>query len=68
MPRCLKAVKKRFTVQWMETQNLTFRGTEAVKQVERRFLLEKSWKHGLQGATLVLQVTLLERQSTSHSA
>ena len=63
-----KEAKKLFPVQWMESLNPTSHGTGAVTQVEFQFLSEKSWKQGMPGATLVLQVTLLGRQSTSHNA
>ena len=45
----------------METQNLTW----AVKQVEGKFLVRKSWKQLKVGAPLVLQVTLLDNQSAN---
>ena len=63
-----KEAKKRFPVQWMESLNPTSHGTGAMTKVEHQFLLEKSWKQGILGATLVLQVTPLGRQSTSHNA
>ena len=55
---CLREAQTRFPAQWMETQNLTFRGTRAVKLVEGQFLVGKSWKQEKVDATLVLQVTL----------
>ena len=58
MLRCLREVQKRFPAQWMETQNLTLRGTRTAKLVERQFFVGKSWKQEKVGATLVLQVTL----------
>ena len=52
----------------METHNLTLHGTGAVKIVESQFVMRKSWKEEKVGATLELQVNLLENQSASPSA
>ena len=50
----------------METLNPRSNGT--MKQLEERLQVEISWTQGKVGAMLVLQVTLLGHQSTSHSA
>ena len=68
MLQCLRKVQKRFPAQWMETHNLTLHGTGAVKIVESQFVMRKSWKEEKVGATLELQVNLLENQSASPSA
>ena len=58
MLQYLREVQKRFPAQWMETQNLTLHGTEAVKIVESQFVMRNSWKQEKVGATLELQVNL----------
>ena len=52
--------------QLMETLNPSSNGT--MKKLEERFQVGRSLKQGKVGASLVLEVTLLEHQSTSHSA
>lgn len=57
---------KHLHAQLMETLNPTSNG--AMTKLEERFQVGHSWKQGKVGASLVLEVTLLEHQSISHSA
>ena len=57
---------KHLHAQLMETLNPTSNGT--MTKLEERFQVGQSWKQGKVGASLVLEVTLLEHQSISHSA
>lgn len=62
----LKELSICFPAQLMETLNHISNGT--MKKLEQRFQVKNGWKHGKVDATSVLQVTMLDQLSMSHSA